>query len=230
MCFSATVSFAASALLVPVGFYCINKTYKADKQYLALAAIPFLFGVQQAFEGGLWLAIEDSAESRKHNLALGFLFFADFLWPFLVPIASAVIEKNKRKRQVFLFFSFIGGLFGLSLFLPLLIQPDWLSVQIIKGSILYQLVQIYDAIIPRPGVRIIYVIIVSVPFLASTVHNIRILGIFLLISIIFSALLFSYAFVSVWCFFAALISLYIVFIINNCDSALKGFRSIDGIA
>ena len=93
----------------------------------------------------------ESVESRINRMALGFLFFADFLWPFLVPLASAFVEGNKRKQRIFLFFTFVGGLFGLSLFLPLLFQPAWLSVVIKHGSILYQLVQIYDDIIPQPG-------------------------------------------------------------------------------
>jgi hypothetical protein len=220
MCFSATASFTASALLLPVGLYCAKKAYETDKRYLVLATVPFLFGIQQAFEGGLWLAMGESEES-SNRMALGFLFFADFLWPFLVPLASAFVEKTMRKRRIFLFFSCLGGLFGLSLYLPLLFQPDWLSVAIKQGSILYQLVQVYDAIIPQPGVRIIYVIIVAAPLLASSVRNIRVLGVLLVISILVSTLVFSYAFVSVWCFFAAIISLYVFSIIAQIKPALK---------
>jgi hypothetical protein len=62
MCFSATASFALSAFLLPIGAYCVKKTVEADKRYLILAAVPVGFGIQQAFEGGLWLAIEGSIE------------------------------------------------------------------------------------------------------------------------------------------------------------------------
>jgi hypothetical protein len=103
MCFSATASFTASTLLLPVGLYCAKKSYEIDKRYLALAAVPFLFGIQQAFEGGLWLAMGESVESRINRMALGFLFFADFFWPFFVPLASAFVEENKRKQHIFLF-------------------------------------------------------------------------------------------------------------------------------
>jgi hypothetical protein len=95
------------------------------------------------------------------------------------------------------------------------LQPGWLSVQVRQGSILYQIVQLYDAIIPQLGARIIYVIIVAAPLLFSSVTALPRLGFLLLASIIVSSLLFSYAFVSVWCFFAAIISLYIVVIINH---------------
>lgn len=215
MCFSAPASFSASAILLPVGIYCVKKALNNDKRYLSLAAVPFLFGIQQAFEGGLWLAMDNPGGATAMTMALGFLFFADFLWPFMIPLASALVEENRRKRQVFLFFSFAGTVFGLSLYVPLLYNPEWLSMQIKEGSILYQLVQIYDAIIPKVGLRGIYAIIVTAPLLLSSVKSIRRLGMLLLLSIMISALFFAYAFVSVWCFFAAIISLYIFSIMKQ---------------
>ena len=215
MCFSAAASFTTTAFLLPMGAYCVMKVYKSDKHYLALASIPFLFGLQQAFEGGLWLVVGDSVESSIHSMALGFLFFADLLWPCFVPLAVAFVEENRKKRQLSLLASILGGALGLYIFLPLWIQPGWLSVQVRQGSILYQIVQLYDAIIPQLGARIIYVIIVAAPLLFSSVTALQRLGFLLLASIIVSSLLFSYAFVSIWCFFAAIISLYIVVIINH---------------
>ncbi len=220
MCFSALTSFTTTALLIPIGIYSIKKAFEVDKHYLTLAFVPFLFGIQQAFEGGLWLVVDDSVESSRNSMALGFLFFADLLWPCIVPLAAAFVEENRRKHQMFLVCSFLGGAFGLSIFLPLWFQPEWLSVQTTQGSILYQTVQLFDAIIPQVGARFIYVVIVTAPLLFSSVNTIRNLGILLLISIIVSGLLFSYAFVSVWCFFAAIISFYIVVIINHCRPLL----------
>jgi hypothetical protein len=217
MCFSATASFSAGAILFSVGVYCIKKALDTDKRYLTLAAIPFLFGIQQAFEGGLWLSMANPEGSTAMGMALGFLFFADFFWPFLIPLASALVEIKQWKRRVFLIFSLFGGLFGLSLYLPLLFNPEWLSIQIMQGSILYQLVQIYDAIIPKTGLRLIYIVTVTYPLLASSVNSIRSLGILLLISIVVSILFYSYVFVSVWCFFAAIISLYIFLIMRQIE-------------
>ena len=216
MCFSAAASFSTTALLFPMGFFCVKKAYKSNMHYLALASIPFLFGIQQAFEGGLWLVVGDSVELIKHDMALGFLFFADLLWPCFVPLAVALVEENRGKQQLALFCSFLGGAFGLSIFLPLWMQPEWLSIQVKQGSILYQMVQLYDAIIPQLGARLIYVTIIAAPLLFSSVTSLQRLGLLLLTSIIVSSLLFSYAFVSVWCFLAAIISLYIVVIINDC--------------
>lgn len=221
MCFSATASFTASAFLVPVGIFCVKKVYEVDKRYLTLAAVPFLFGLQQAFEGGLWLALENSAAGKVSKMAMGFLFFADFIWPLFVPLASAMIEENRRKRQLFLCCAALGGAFGLSILIPLSMQPEWLSITIVRDSIRYQMVQIYDAILPQTGARMVYALIIAVPLLFSSIARIRWLGILLLTTILASSLFFSYAFVSVWCFFAAIISLYILSIINHVEPELK---------
>lgn len=54
MCFSAEASFAAAALLVPAGAIGIRRAYQSDRRYLAFAALPVYFGLQQLFEGLVW--------------------------------------------------------------------------------------------------------------------------------------------------------------------------------
>ena len=51
MCFSATASFTTTAFLILMGIYCVKKVLETEKHYLALATVPFLFGIQQAFGG-----------------------------------------------------------------------------------------------------------------------------------------------------------------------------------
>ena len=112
-------------------------------------------------------------------------------------------------------FSFTGFLYGASLYVPLLVYPDWLSVTIIKDSILYQPVLIYDGILSRTAVRVFYAFIVAVPLLFSTVSTLRLFGILIFVSVAVSAVFFAYAFVSIWCFFAAILSAYVVYIVHR---------------
>ncbi len=138
MCFSANASFAASAVLVPVGLYTLARSFRVDKRYLLLAAYPLLFGLQQAAEGFEWLAIEADESSNIQAAALAFLFFAYFLWPLVVPLSAFFVEENRSRRVFFLLLSIIGGLYGASLYFPLLLNEGWLAVQMVKGSILYE--------------------------------------------------------------------------------------------
>ena len=215
MCFSATASFAVGAILIPTGVYCLVKAYQGNKYYLALAAFPLLFGIQQVIEGGLWLALEQRADLDIEITATGYLFFAYFLWPFIVPLAALLVEPNARRKSLFMLFGFTGFLYGASLYVPLLLYPEWLSVTIIKDSILYQPVLIYDQIVSRTTVRVFYAFIVAVPLLFSTVSTLRMFGILIFVSVAVSAVFFAYAFVSIWCFFAAILSAYIVYIVHR---------------
>lgn len=210
MCFSATASFSASAILIPVGVYTLVRSYHGDKRYLALASFPLLFGLQQAVEGLEWLTIARGMQLETHITALGFLFFAYFLWPLLVLLSAYYLEAGAARRSFFLFLGMLGGLFGLSLYMPLLLNMNWLSVEIVRASILYQPTLIYDDIIPRTGIRIFYAAIVGIPLLLSSVAIVRIFGVLILLSVVSGFLFFEYAFTSIWCFIAAILSIYIV--------------------
>ena len=56
MCFSASASFGASALLGVIGTVAVVKA-KTTSQRL-FAVIPFIFSIQQLTEGLLWVAIK----------------------------------------------------------------------------------------------------------------------------------------------------------------------------
>ena len=56
MCFSATASFAAAALLLGIGTLTLKSALAAHRQAdLPFAAIPMLFALQQLIEGVIWL-------------------------------------------------------------------------------------------------------------------------------------------------------------------------------
>ena len=56
MCFSATASFAAAALLLGIGTLTLKSALAAHRQAdLPFAAIPMLFALQQLIKGVIWL-------------------------------------------------------------------------------------------------------------------------------------------------------------------------------
>jgi hypothetical protein len=60
MCFSASASFTASAVLMPLGLYATHIARTTDqKDYVPLALTPFFFGVQQLTEGLVWTGIDN---------------------------------------------------------------------------------------------------------------------------------------------------------------------------
>lgn len=222
MCFSASVSFAVSAALLPIGAFTLHHAWHNDRRYLALAMFPLLFGAQQAIEGVLWLELATHDVAALRFSALGFLFFAYLFWPFFVPFAAKQIEKQPQRRSLFRWFALIGLGFGISLYLPLLMYPDWLVVSIHRHAILYEPVLIYDDIISRTAVRAFYAVLVSIPLLFSSATSLRRFGVLILASVVVSAVFFAYAFVSIWCFFAAALSLYTIVVLRDAKKQQSG--------
>lgn len=224
MCFNATVSFATAAVLVPLGARTIATARHGDPRYFPLAGFPLWFGIQQAMEGLLWLELASGAADplvgQARWAALGFLFFAYLVWPALVPYAAWRVEPDPQRQRLFAIATGLGALLGLSLFVPLIVFPDWLEVGVAQGSILYRPRLIYEPWIRREGIRVLYAGIVALPLLASTEARVRRFGGLILGSVILTALAFDHAFVSVWCLFAAILSVYLALCLPSpCASA-----------
>lgn len=210
MCFSATASFTATALLVPAGVYCLKQAYQFDLKQRFVAWIPLIFGIQQAFEGFLWLAMEPGGSDYADTLALSFLFFSHFFWLLWIPYSSFSIESDPARKKVFYLLTIMGAVHGGLMFIPLLFHPEWLHFYLTQHSIAYQTQFFYDAFVSDQAVRITYALIILAPLLLSSEVYMRKFGVIIFLALIVAALFYSYAFVSVWCYMSAVVSLYIL--------------------
>jgi hypothetical protein len=215
MCFSATASFVAAGVLVPAGVYCLKKSNELDRRYWALAMLPLLFGVQQFIEGGVWLALEGGEISAARGLSYGFLFFSHFLWLAWVPYSSYLTEDAPDRKRLFLMITGVGVVLGAYMYLPLLVMPDWVNVAIVKHSIDYDLVFVFDDLISQQQLTAIYGLVIFLPLLLSSDRYHRILGGMVFVAALVTWSLFDWVFISVWCYFAGLISSYIFFMIAH---------------
>lgn len=75
MCFSAEASYAAAAVLLPSSALAINRARK-NRRYLAFAALPLFFGLQQLFEGLVWTAGNLSNANLVQRYSLTYMFFS----------------------------------------------------------------------------------------------------------------------------------------------------------
>ncbi len=218
MCFSAPVSFAASALLLPAGFYGLRVAAQNNPRYLPLAAIPVTFGVQQACEGLVWVGLEANSSTVVRLGAFGFLAFAYWFWLFWAPWSVAIAEVNARVKRVGWSLGGLGCGYGALLYLPLVFQPDWLTVQVVRHSIEYDTRLLFDPWVSQEVDRLVYALIVLIPFALASNRALKGFGATIALSAITSHWLLHQVFVSVWCFFAAVLSLLIVWI---CQSSSK---------
>lgn len=215
MCFSANASFIATGLLLPLGIYALKAAWVKDSRYLPLAMTPVAFGIQQGFEGVEWLALESHQAELVRLGALGFLFFSHGFWLVWLGWAMLALESRPWAKKLLLAVILAGFLFGASLYGPFLLSADKFSVIITQHSINYQTQIIYDRFFSRDFSRLIYMLIVLGPLCLIKGRQLKILAGLIAFAWVIAECFLSYAFVSIWCFLAAILSLYIVYVIHS---------------
>ena len=197
MCFSATASFTAGAVLLAIGAATMRRIERpAEALY---AAIPILFGIQQLIEGGLWLTFQSDAAHLNSVLTHVYAFFSHVLWPIFVPVAVLLIEPDSRRRRLLAAIAAAGGIAGLYLLYFLGMDPT--SSRVSSGHILY--VSPHFFIGP---ILALYIIGTCVSSLVSSHAAVRWFGLATTASLAAAYAFYAFWFISVWCFFAALMS------------------------
>ncbi|MCE8512446.1 hypothetical protein KBY22_07065 [Ruegeria pomeroyi] len=213
MCFSATASFVAGAALIAGGAVALRRTGSLGPRFLGFAVFPLFFGVQQLSEGALWLTMSGPDPVPSGGAALVFLFFAYWFWPFWVPLSSALVEPDPFRRRVFWGLAAFGFSLGATLFLPVLARPETLEIYLVKHSIQYENPSIFPGETAKIVARLVYAVVICLPLVGSSHPRIRIFGGLILASVVVGFVFAAYAFTSIWCFLAAIISGYIVYMV-----------------
>lgn len=209
MCFSAAASFVGGAVLTSIGILTIRKN-KVPSQRL-FAAIPFVFGIQQIAEGFVWTALQTTGQQLMLTLATYiFLFAALVIWPTMLPLSILLMEKQPKRRRIFRPFVAVGIV--VSLYHLIFMFFVSVSATIISFHIQY--------FVATPGelmmtASIAYLIATIPPIFTSSNKKMIYFGIIIIISYLASLIFFLEYLTSVWCFFAALASAVILWILSS---------------
>ena len=218
MCFSAGASFTSSTILAGIGTVTLTKVHA--KKEILFAGIPLLFAFHQFNEGLLWLALTKVAFLEfQHWFTLSFLIVAHCFWPIYMPLSIYLIEPQAKRKKILFLFVILGT--GLSLYFLSFLVLGACSASIVHCSIYY------NFYIPGRGLNVLYFLATMVPFLSSSYPLIMIIGV---INIIFrqvAIVIFNHAFVSVWCFFAAALSVMIYFFFTSLHPKLREFSNLN---
>ncbi len=204
MCFSATASFAAAGALSAVGVVTLKQTKKSSA--IPFASIPLLFGIQQGIEGILWLSFGYPIIQTMATYA--YSFFSLVLWPVFVPLAVYQIEPDKSRKDLLSKLAFIG--FAVGLYILFFVVTRGVSSEVVNYCIAYHPAHPY----PRLTLGL-YVLATCGSCLLSSHKIINIFGLVMLAALFISAWFFITNVVSVWCFFAALLSVLVYWQISS---------------
>jgi len=221
MCFSAGASFAAGAVLAVIGVASLKKVKSIPGVFFA--AIPLIFSVQQIMEGILWLSLAVPGNETIRSITTWiFLFFAQIVWPLWVPYSILKFEENRKRKGVLILFLIIGAI--VSLYLGWCLLLFHVQADIIGKHISYE--QDYPSGLGRYG-GFLYILATIVPTFISTAKYMWLVGISILISYGITSVFYTDYVVSVWCFFASIVSImvYIVVLQEAKSPVIKAGRA-----
>lgn len=209
MCFSATASFGSGVILAVIGVVTLKITRKPS--HLVFAFIPILFAIQQISEGFVWLTLQNVAYARWQSIPIHiFMVFAHIVWPLWISLSALLLEKGEARKKI------LSVLFAIAILLSSSEVYYMLQTTItaeISGhyvKYIFEYPPVYVIV-----TDILYGLVTIVPCFVSGVKKMWLLGICFTVSLIFSAWFYQAHLLSVWCFFAAILSIIIYLIIDG---------------
>jgi len=221
MCFSAEASFGASAAILTIGVLSMGKSRTVAQR--VFSCIPIIFSVQQFTEGVLWSSLTHPGMTAWVNISTyTFLLFAQVVWPVIIPLSIRLLENQAGRQKILDIILIIGVL--VSAFLGYILLTGR-----VQSSISCHHIE-YDVNYPKwlTNLSIFYFITTVISPIISSIKKVRLLGLVILISYLFTRLFYDQYLISVWCYFAALISIVILSVIvelnrPNLQAGIKRF-------
>ena len=216
MCFSATASFTAGSVLSVVGIATLTKVER--KSEVPFAMIPLLFGVQQFIEGVVWLTLRADVPQFAHAATYAYSIFSHVLWPIFIPFAFRTLETVPQRRNTMRWFQGLG--LAVALYLLFFIVTGPVVAEIVGQHIAYLSPHFFI----KPVIAL-YVTATCLTGFFSSHPFVKLFGALTLLAFSGTYLFYAHALVSVWCFFAAILSMLIY--LHLRFRMLGGFTSAD---
>jgi len=200
MCFSATANFAGSAVLATIGIATLAEV--KHRREVLLAAMPCLFALHQFTEGFVWLGLDRGMPLLAHDAGAAYVLYAQGLLPVLMPLSIFLIEPTKRKQRQMFGFLALGTLLALYILWGLIAYPLYVAAE--AHGIIYN-----NVMVVTTPVAVLYVITTCGAMFFSGFRSLVAMGWANLIGLLTVMLVRRYEFTSLWCAYAAVVSVLI---------------------
>lgn len=201
MCFSANANFIASAAIATVGVATLRHVRQV--RAVLFGAVPLLFALHQLTEGFVWLGTDKiiRAEAEGH-VAFLFILYAQGILPLLMPLAVLLMEPPGRRRTIVAALTMLGAVLCAYVFYGLIVDES--QVRVVSHSLSYE-----NPMTSTWWVALIYVVVTCGALVASSHRVVMWFGILNFVGVVATLVAKSYAFTSIWCLYAAIISVMI---------------------
>ena len=210
---------------MPLGLYSAHVARRTDQRdYVPLALTPFFFGVQQFVEGLEWTGLDQGRVEPLTSLAgLGFLFFAYCFWMIWIPWSAWSISRTTDSRGLqwrLRWVAILATLIGVGFYLPVLLNPPALQPAVhSNGRLLYDISNLHSIlhnfVNTEPIGELVYWGFIVIPLLVVSDRAVKLFGALIFVSIFLTWLTYSATFNSVWCFYCAVLSIVVLWIVNR---------------
>jgi len=219
MCFSASASFTASAGLLIIGAVAFKQA-KTIPQHV-LAGIPLVFAFQQFGEGLLWISLMNAGWSGWQSFSMYFfLVIAQVLWPSYVPFSMLLFERNPLRKRILQLLLGVGALTSIYFIICLAVYPA--APVMNDHHISYQLE------FPMTGKwygGIPYLLAAACSPFVSSIKPLRWFGAVLVFSYLIAYILYGDELISVWCYFAAVLSILIIYLVRKISFQIPAYKA-----
>lgn len=203
MCFNATASFVGAAVVTAAGVAAL--TMVDEKRQIPFAALPLGFGIHQALEGLTWVELGGREGAELSGFGVhAWVLFAWALLPFYVPWSVRLMEPDARRRRWLLAPLGVGS--GLALFMTAAALRPSIGVLVVDGNLDYRLDLGFSALV----LAVPYVFATCIGPTFSSYRWVIAFGVANFVAMSLAALIQARDYSSIWCTFAAFLSLMIV--------------------
>jgi hypothetical protein len=204
--YHAILQFTLSGAIVFIGVMTLFKVSRPRE--VPFAMLPLLFGLHEFTQGFVWLGVEGVVSPRAAEMAGTFyLLYAKGLLQFLVPLSVWLLETRRWRKRVLSILTVLGGLMTLYALWGLSLSE---SVVYVKDGAL-----VYDTpALEHLWLALGYIVTTCGSLMLSESIALELYG---LLNLVGSSLVYlyrPYAFTSLWCLYAAVLSglLYLYFV------------------
>lgn len=202
MCFSPEADFTVGAVVAGLGVETLRRVH--TRRELIVGALPLLFGIHQLTEGFVWLGLRGQVSSGVGAAVKeAYIVYAHAILPAIVPLGFTLLEPDRSHSRWMWPLVFLGVLLGAYLLWQVTAYP--VGAQEEARCIDYTTHTPNDVLI-----GVLYVVATCGPALISSRQYLRWFGLVSLAGVIATALVRVDELTSLWCLYAAMVSVLIL--------------------
>lgn len=202
MCFSPEADFTGGVVVAGMGVQTL-RSVRVPRE-LVIASLPLLLGAHQLVEGFVWLWLQGRVSGAVGATAREvYIVFAHAVLPALVPIGFVLLERDRPRRSWLWPFVLVGIALGVYLLWQVTTYP--IGAQVHARCIDYTTHTPNDVLITA-----LYVAVTCGPALLSSQRYLRWFGLLNLIGVAVTATLRADEMTSLWCVYAAFVSVLVL--------------------